>query len=159
MNVYFVFRQEDVARDVERTTALAGKFARDENGASLFDSVVLDGDYPEPVRKLFLEARAEVLLYLTPWTRQQCPGEFDAEDFDDEKDFALFLDIPNRNMSLVMDAKIAEFITAYIIYRWLEINRPEMAAIFLARAESARDSATRAARNCRPPKTIEGWIA
>jgi hypothetical protein len=42
----------------------------------------------------------------------------------------------NFHLSKPVDAKIRQFMVAYIIYRWLETKLPEQAITCLARAEN-----------------------
>ena len=159
MKTCFVFSEESISRAVEEETTRAGKLARDNEGQSLLDDAVMDEEQAILFRRLFLETRAETLLFLSPWMINAREGDFDANNFDDERDFSVVLDTTGRDMAMIVDAKVREFIVAYIAYRWMETRLPGSASVVLARAATARETAVRAMSKWRRPVKITGWGA
>ena len=157
MIVHYTFKSEDIRRAVEMETAYLGERIVDGNGGTRLDELLMDEEHEVLFRRLFLEARAEVLLFASPWCRGAGSLSFDAGDFSDGRDFLVSLEISRPGMQDVADAKIKEYLVTYILYRWFETKYPDAAALFAARSGAAMAAIRRAAMAGVPPATIRGW--
>ena len=117
-------------------------------GQPLFDKLVMDEAYDTLFRRLFLEARSDVVevipaRYLQTTPTDLTPVYHEFPDFRHDRDFILFVDVGNNyppQYRKSIDTKIQEFLICRICYKWFETKLPEDAATFFSRAEKAKDS-------------------
>ncbi|MDR0713710.1 MAG: hypothetical protein LBF89_05570 [Bacteroidales bacterium] len=136
----FIYPHDDVFQDVKQESSLLAERINDKEGNSLFESIVFDEEYLTLFRKLFSDARSYVTPALSAYIKE-IPAEtefYEARDFTKARNYELILAMPddfNFHLAKPADAKIRQFLIAYILYRWLETKLPEQAASYLARAD------------------------
>ena len=142
----FIYSHDAVFASVKRESSYLAKRKLDPEGESLFEQIVFDEEYPGLFRELFFDAQAEVTPALSAYMKD-VPVEadyFETQDFSKDRDYVFYLAMPDDwNFHLVkpVETKVREFLTAYIMYRWLETKMPQEAATYLQRATSVLDDA------------------
>jgi hypothetical protein len=142
----FIYPHDDVFRDVKQESSYMAERMNDKEGASLFETLVFDEEYLALFRQLFSDARSQVTPALSAYMKDlPVDAEFyEAQDFSKDRNYELLLSMPdgfNSHLAKPVEAKIRQFLVAYILYRWLETKMPEQAAIYLARAEKTLSEA------------------
>lgn len=109
--------------------------------------LVMDEEYDELFRRLFFQARAEIsaniasrYLSNTPTDLEPVYREF--PDFRQDRDFALWLDMPcdfPLQYQKSIDIKIEQFLIDYVCWRWLETKSPADAVTYQARLEQLKE--------------------
>jgi hypothetical protein len=136
----FLYPHDDIFQDVKQESSLLAERVNDKEGNSLFESLVFDEEYLTLFRQLFSDARSYVTPALSAYMKD-VPVEsefYQAQDFTNDRNFELILSMPedfNFHLSKPVDARIRQFLVAYILHRWLETKAPEQAEIYRARAE------------------------
>jgi hypothetical protein len=135
-----VYPHDDIFRDVKQESSCLAERTKDRENNSLYETVVFDEEYLTLFRRLFSDALSYVTPALSAYMKD-VPAEaeyYEAQDFTKDRNYELILLMPdnfNSHLSKSTDAKIRQFIIAYIMYRWLETKLPEQALAYLARAE------------------------
>jgi hypothetical protein len=65
------------------------------------------------------------------------PGYAESQDFSSDRDYTFSLIMPddfNMHLAKAADAKIRQFLIAYILYRWLETKQPHEAVVYTERS-------------------------
>jgi hypothetical protein len=136
----FIYPHDDVFQDVKQESSLLAERTGDREGNSLFETTVFDEEYLTLFRQLFSDARSHVTPALSAWMKD-IPAEaefYEAQDFSKDRNCEVILSMPddfNFHLAKPVDAKIRQFIVAYVMYRWLETKLPEQAAVYRERAE------------------------
>jgi hypothetical protein len=139
--VTLIYPHDNLLQDVKREASYYAERKSDTAGESLFEQLVFDEEYAGKFRELFLEARAEIAPVFMPFSKDvPVGGYFEQTDFQDDKNgiFHLSFDSFPDAMIRPLDVKTREFLTAYIMYRWLETKATPDAQIYYARAESLK---------------------
>jgi hypothetical protein len=136
----FIYPHDDIFQDVKQESSYLAERMSDKEGNSLFESLVFDEEYLTLFRQLFSDARSQVTPALSAYMKD-IPAEaefYEAQDFTKDRNYEIILAMPddfNFHLAKPVDAKIRQFLIAYILYRWLETKLPEQAFIYQARAE------------------------
>lgn len=162
--ITFIFTHDSIFQGVKQEASQLAIRKSDKEGNSLFEQLVFDEAYLPKFRELFFDAQAEVTPALSAYMKEipADPMCFETQDFSKDRDYIFHLLMPedfNRHMVKPIDIKIKQFITAYIMYRWLETKVPELAATFFERAMKVKDEAKELLerRNTRP-KINHQWF-
>jgi len=159
----FIYSHDDVFASIKQEASLFSIRKYDPNGDSLFEQLVFDEAYLRLFRQLFFEAQAEVTVAFSGYMKD-VPAEsdyFETQDFFENMDYVFYLAMPddwNFHLNKSVDIKVKEFLTAYIMYRWLETKLPQDAATYLQRAESVlKDSKTLLDKRIKPIRRKTGY--
>ena len=136
MTQIFLHTSSSIQSAVNRETSYIAE--RSES----FENIVYDEEYFQQFRDHFLEARANIIEATLAYSKnvEMDDTYFDITNFDDEKDFAITLEFPDDHIKQThqpMLVKMREYLISYIVYRWLENKIPEIAAVYLNKAEGA----------------------
>jgi hypothetical protein len=137
MIVYFIFTRDWLQKAVKAETSLLAvrrqKKLADGSVTDMMEELVMDEAYEVMLRRLFLEAHAELISKLsvnylidTPTDLSSLLQEF--PDFRQDRDFSLWLNVSNewpRQYQKTLDIKMQQFLIDYVCWRWLETKSPE----------------------------------
>jgi hypothetical protein len=136
--IVFIYPHDDIFRDVKQESSYLAERKTDENGNPLFEQIVFDEEYLTLFRILFSDARADVTSALSAYTKDvpQGPERFEIRDFTDDGNYEIGLAMPDDftvSLTKPVEAKIRQYIIAYILFRWLETKLPLEAEIYFRR--------------------------
>jgi hypothetical protein len=136
----FIYSHDSILRGVKQDSSLFSKDRMDDDGNSLFDAIVFDEAYLPKFRELFFDAQAEVTSAVSSYLKDipVKPAYFEHDDFSKDRDYKLFLLLPDNFTSAMVkpvDIKIRQFLIAYIMYRWLALKQVAEYQLYQARAE------------------------
>ena len=137
MIVVYIHTHDDIQKTVKRETSLIAVRRQDKEGNSLLDELVMDEAYEIAFRDYFLDARANVTMACSAYIREfEDTDFFENDNFYQDKDFVIHLDIPNFITALndSISTKMHMYLSLYIMYLWMETKLPEEAQIYLQRA-------------------------
>jgi len=142
----FIYSHDNIFASVKQEASLFSIRKYDQNGDNLFEQLVFDEAYLRLFRQLFFEAQAEVTVAFSGYMKDVPvePDYFETQDFFENRDYVFYLAMPddwNFHLYKPVDIKVKEFLTAYIMYRWLETKSPQEAAAYLQRAASVLQDA------------------
>lgn len=123
------------------------------------DYLVMDEEYEEMFRRLFFQARAEVILHIASHYLVDTPTDLEPvyreyPDFKQDRDFCLWIkvhsDFPMQYKKSI-DIKIEQFIIDYICWRWFETKAPKESLTYKVRMEDTIEEIKRLlARKMKP---------
>jgi hypothetical protein len=136
-----MYSHDSVFSSVKQESSLLAERRFSKEGDSLFEQLVFDEEYFRLFRSLFFDAQAKVTTALSAYMKDVPvdPDYFEMQDFSKDRDYSFYLSMPdewNFHLAKPVDIKIREFLTAFIMYRWLETKLPEEASIYLERANA-----------------------
>lgn len=148
----FIYPHDDIFQSVKLEASLYAERKYNPEGDIQFEILVFDEEYFILFRQLFFEAQAEVTVALSAYKKDVPvePDYFETKDFSKNRDYIFYLSMPddwNFHLTHPVDIKIKEFLTAYIMYRWLETKVPQDAAMYLQRATSVLSDVKRMLEN------------
>lgn len=134
------YPHDSVFSGVKQESSQLAVRTKDKEGNDLFEELVFDEAYLDKFRELFLDAQAEVMPVISAYLKDAPPRPdfFELIDHTDDKDFEIVLLMPEEFVSALsksVDIKINQFITAYVMYRWLETKLPQEAVSYKSRAD------------------------
>lgn len=135
----FTFSHDRIFKGVKQEASLLAERRTDTQGNSLFEDLVFDEEYDIKFRELFSDAQANVVAALSAYMKE-IPSDtfyYDNSGITDECDFHLYLFLPEEflpAMAAPLQSKIREYLTAFILYRWLETKSPADAQMFFERS-------------------------
>lgn len=147
MIITFVHSHDTIQRYVHQETSYLAKRRFRENtqgeAIEMMDELVMDSEHDYLFRRLFQEAKSEIIFVIKPAFIADTPTDLKSvfaeyPDYRRDRDFALYLDVPNTfpvQYHKSIDTKIQQYLIDYILWRWLETKAPEEAATFKARLE------------------------
>ena len=148
MIIFFIFSRDAIQKGVKLETSLLAerRFRELKTGElqELFQELVMDEEYDVLFKRLFDQARAEIVQNISSNYLTEMPtdmGEIYREfpDFQQDRDVALYLkmhcDFPLQYKKSI-DVKIEQFLIDYICWRWLETKSPDDAVFFFSRLET-----------------------
>jgi len=159
----FIYAHDAVFASVKSESSLSAERRFDKDGDSLFETLVFDEEYLVQFRQLFFEAQAEVTAAVSGYMKDVPvePDYFETRDFYEDRDFVFYLAMPDDwNFHLVrpVEIKIKEFLTAYIMYRWLETKLPDEAVVYRERAVSVlKDAKNMLDKRTKPIRHSQGY--
>lgn len=135
--------QKTIRQQVEHEITVLAKRRADQQGTPLYDQIVLDADHYLLFRSYFHEAAAQIAAHLTAYTKHQHRplGEDTPDITGKDEDFFITLTMPDtfpHSTAHIIHNTIYGYITAWIIYRWLETKLPQEALLFRQKAEEKR---------------------
>jgi len=142
----FVYSHDNIFASVKQEASLLAVRRFDKDGDSLFEQLVFDEAYLILFRQLFFEAQAEVTIAFSGYMKD-VPTEgdyFETQNFFEDRDYVFYLAMPsdwNYHLFKPVDIKVKEFLTAYIMYRWLETKLPQESLVYYQRARAVLDEA------------------
>jgi len=159
----FTYSHDNIFASVKQEASLFAVRKFDQNGDDLFNQLVFDEAYLIMFRQLFFEAQAEVTVALSGYMKDipVASEYFETQDFFENRDYVFYLAMPddwNYHLFKPVDIKVKEFLTAYIMYRWLETKSPQDAATYLQRATSVlEDAKTLLDKRTKPLRHSQGY--
>jgi len=161
--ITFIYSHDNIFASVKQEASLLAERKFDPNGEALFEQIVFDEEYLRLFRQLFFEAQAEVSAALSAYMKD-VPVDadyFETQDFYENRDYIFHLVMPddwNYHLYKPVDIKVKEFLTAYIMYRWLETKLSGEASVYLQRATLVLDEAkTMLNKRTKPIRHSQGF--
>ena len=155
MILFFVYTHDLIQKLVKMETSLlaARQTVRTKEGdvIEMADHLVMDEDHETQFRKLYFDARAEIVLHIPAVNLAETPTDLspvlrEFQDFSTDRDFCLWLklheDWPTQYQKSI-DTKIQSYLVDYICYRWLEKISPNNAASYFGRLDKTVDDIQR----------------
>lgn len=142
MIIYFVQTHDTIKRYVhEETSYIAERTFRENTqgeAIEMLDELVMDEEYDHLFRRLFAEAKSDVIYSISPIYLAETPTDLSSvfleyHDFRADRDFSLWLDVPTTfpmQYKKTIDTKIQQYIIYYIMWKWLDTKMPEIAVTY-----------------------------
>ncbi len=134
----FINTHDEMLKSVKMESSYMAVRRTDQQGTPTFEQLVFDEEYAILFRSLFFDARTAIISACSAYLMESVNDTFNDEDFSDNKDFILQLCLPctfKDQMTGSIGIKIKEYLTAYIMYRWLETKLPQEAMTYKIRSE------------------------
>lgn len=135
MIITLFYTEGDIFKAVKEDSSHLAKRTKDGNGDSLFEDIVYDEAYMINFKRVFLQARANIIEACMAYIKSiPSSAEYvDNQNFDTNKDFVVQLDMPETfavQASQIIDSNIRTYLVAYILYIWLKDKLPNVAGIY-----------------------------
>ena len=133
MILTFIQTNDEILKSVKQKSSLIA-----ERQPDLFDQLVFDEEYLILFRRLFLDARANVISACSAYLKGQSDESyFDTQDFSNDKDFIIGLDINNFVIAVKdsVDVKMKEYLSDFILYQWLK-DKSQLSEVYRMSAET-----------------------
>lgn len=133
-------RGKETANRVEHETTLLAMLYDRRGQGELYGSIVMDADQLLVFRTYFKEGAEMVRDRCSAYTKlnRVIAGEDDSDVTRLDEDLFLTLHLPDSFPDVTasgIDRAITEFLTAWVVFRWLEMKLPQEAQVFRARSE------------------------
>lgn len=141
MVIYFIKTHDTIQRNVHQETSYLAARKREDEFA--IDDLVMDEEHDELFRRLFNEAKANIILFISPLYIAKTPTDLspvfaEYKDYRQDRDFLLWLNMPKTfpvQYQKSIDTKIQQYMVDYIVGRWLENKSPNDAVVYLTRLD------------------------